>query len=266
MNTKKTFTKEEILEGIELKQFEVYYQPIVDKEKGEVVLGEALIRWNHPQLGLLHPGNFISAAETTGAIRELGEFVLREAITQSKKWKEAGYPFFRVTVNISLAQIADANFIDKVFAILQETKMSPHDLELEITESLAMIDPFTTQSTLEKLKDIGVRIVLDDFGAGYSSLNHLNHFPVDGLKIDGEFIRNSLKSEKDAKLMQSIILLAQSLDLHIVAEGVETKEQLDLLSKFDCHTIQGFYFSHPMPSKEYLEWCTYFASTPELRT
>jgi EAL domain-containing protein (putative c-di-GMP-specific phosphodiesterase class I) len=265
MQQKDSFTKADIKEALELKQFEVYYQPIINKEKNCVISGEALVRWNHPRLGLLHPMSFIPVAEQTGTIFELGEYVLREACIQSKRWKDEGYPFFKVTVNLSLAQLSDMKFPSRVKQITQETGMNPADLELEVTESMAMIDPDVTRHTLLELKEAGIRIMLDDFGAGYSSLSHLRHFPVDGLKIDGQFIRHSLKSERDSKLMHSIILLARSLDLHIIAEGVETEEQLNLLKQMECYNIQGFYFTHALPHNEYKEWCTYFTEHPALQ-
>ncbi len=265
MRKKDIFTKADIIEGLECKQFEVYYQPIIDKQNAKIVSGEALIRWNHPKLGFLHPASFITIAEDNGAIIPLGEFVLHEACSQSRKWKEAGHSFFKVTVNLSFAQVLDPGFTESTFRILEDTKIDPNDLELEITESMAMVDPDATRETVEKLQGIGVRIVLDDFGAGYSSLNHLHHLPFDGLKIDGQFIRQSLGSEKSSNLMQSIIRLAESIKINVVAEGVETKAQLDLLTTMGCHIVQGFYYTHPLPSHEYKEWCTYFLKTPELR-
>lgn len=262
---KTTFTKEDLEEALARKQFEVYYQPIIDKGEERIISGEALIRWNHPQLGFLHPKSFIGKAEETGMIFELGEFVLREACLQSKTWKESGHPFYKVSVNLSLMQLTDKQFPKKVFAILDEVGMHPPDLELEITETMAMVEPEVTKSVLSELKSAGVRIMLDDFGAGYSSLSHLRHFPVDGLKIDRQFIRQALHSVRDSKLIQSIIHMARSLELHIVAEGVETEEQLALLTSMDCKTVQGFYFTHALSSREYAEWCHFYTSHPELR-
>lgn len=261
-----TFTKDDILEGLALRQFEVYYQPIIDKSENRIISGEALIRWNHPKLGFLHPISFISITEKVGAMGAMGEFVLREACVQSKKWKDEGNDFYKVTVNLSLCQLIDDNFPKKAQQIITETGIDPEDLELEITETMAMNDPVATKTTLLELKEIGIRIILDDFGTGYSSLSHLRHFPVDGLKIDGQFIQQSLQSEKDTKMMQAIITLAKALDLHIVAEGVETEEQLALLKEMDCETVQGFYFTHPLPTHEYKEWCTLFLNNPAFNT
>lgn len=265
MNPTTQFTKEEIEEGIRLQQFEVYYQPIIDKKKQVILSGEALVRWNHPKLGFLHPGSFITLAESTGAIIALGDFVLREACEQSKKWKEEGHPFYNVTVNLSFLQLAEADFVQHVKAIIVESGINPHHLQLEITESMAMINPTATENALIALQGIGVRIILDDFGAGYSSLAHLHRLPFDGLKIDGQFIQNSLQTEKGSKLVRSIISLAKSIKVHIVAEGVETKEQQDTLENMDCYNMQGFYFTRPLPCQEYKEWCLYYLNTPELR-
>lgn len=265
MKSKDTFSKKDILQAVELKQFEVYYQPIIDKEKNTIMSGEALVRWNHPKLGLLHPNSFITTAEKTGSIIQLGYFVLRESCIQSKKWKDEGYAFFKVTVNLSLVQLIDRGFAKKVKHVLDESGLDPHDLELEITESMALDDPEATRNTLSELKELGVRIIIDDFGAGFANLSHLRQFPVDGLKIDGQFIQQSLKSERDTKIMHSIILLARALDLDIVAEGVETEEQLALLKEMECQVVQGFYFTQALPSKEYKEWCNYFINNPALR-
>ena len=265
MKSKDTFSKKDILQAVEKGQFEVFYQPIIDKEKNTIISGEALVRWNHPELGLLHPNSFITTAEKTGAIVQLGYFVLRESCMQSKKWKDEGYAFFKVTVNLSLVQLTDRDFSKKVKHVLIESGIEAEDLELEITESMALDDPDTTRKTLLELKEIGVRIVIDDFGAGFANLSHLRHFPVDGLKIDGQFIQQSLKSERDAKIMYSIILLARALDLDIVAEGVETEEQLALLKGMECQVVQGFYFTHALPGKEYKEWCNYFVNNPALQ-
>jgi EAL domain-containing protein (putative c-di-GMP-specific phosphodiesterase class I) len=265
MKLEEPFSKAEILQGLELGQFAVHYQPIIDKQNDTVVAGEALVRWNHPRLGFLHPKSFIGIAEETGAIRDLGEFVLREGCRQSKVWKDEGHQFHRVAINISLAQMTDEHFPERMFRILSETQVEPEDIELEITESMAMADPEITQEILIKLKSFGIRIYIDDFGTGYSSLSHLQEFPLDGLKIDGRFIQQALYSDRDEKLLHAIIIMAQALHLDIVAEGVETEEQLELLRELDSHVVQGFYFTHALPSDEYKEWCTYFTKHPQLR-
>jgi EAL domain-containing protein (putative c-di-GMP-specific phosphodiesterase class I) len=265
MKLQDSFSKAEILEGLDLGQFVVHYQPIIDKAQDCVISGEALVRWNHPELGFLHPKSFIGVAEETGAIAQIGEFVLRESCKQSKIWKDEGHTFYRIAVNISLAQLTDWKFQEKVFRILSEAGVDPGDIELEVTESMAMADPETTQETLLKLKSFGMKIYIDDFGTGYSSLSHLQHFPLDGLKIDGRFVQQALYSDRDENLMHAIILLGKTLELDVVAEGVETDEQMELLRSLDCHVMQGFYFTHALPADEYKEWCRYFAEHPQLR-
>lgn len=261
---KDSFTREDILQGLERNEFVVHYQPIIDKKNNQVVSGEALVRWQHPIHGLLHPRSFIETAERSGVIKQLGEFVLREACLHSKQWDTEGRSFFRVTVNVSLAQLEDRNFPARVKSIVQETGANPMHIAFEITETIAMEDPEHTKDMLLEIKKLGVKIALDDFGTGYSSLSHLQQFPVDVLKIDGQFIKQSLYSERDCKLMRSIILLAQALDLHVVAEGVETQEQLDLLKNLECPLMQGFYFTHALPHKEYNEWCELYLKEPYL--
>jgi EAL domain-containing protein (putative c-di-GMP-specific phosphodiesterase class I) len=265
MHSQDFFSKEDILEGIDRKQFEVYYQPIIDNERGTVLAGEALVRWNHPKHGLLHPVSFIDIAERTHAIIELGEYVLREACAQSKKWKDEGRSFYKIATNLSLVQLSDKQFIKKVFYILKQTGVEPEDIEIEVTESTAMHDPEVTRMTLLQLKGIGIRVALDDFGTGYSSLSHLGHLPIHGVKVDKQFVWQAIKNERDKSLLHAIILFARSLDLHVVAEGVETEEQLSLLKSMGCYCIQGFYYTHPLPAAEFEEWCTLYVLHPSMQ-
>lgn len=255
----------DIKEGLDLQQFEVYYQPIIDIQHREIVSGEALVRWNHPRLGFLHPGQFIMDAEKTGMICDLGEFVMRQACLQSVEWRKTGYPFHKVSINLSLSQLSDASFSKNIKSILKETGVKPEDVTLEITESIAMADPEITINTLIELKHIGVCISLDDFGAGYSSLSHLQYFPVDELKIDGQFVQQSRKDEWGEKLMRSIVVFTHALDLDVVVEGVETEEQLELVKNMGAEFVQGFYFTHALPSEEYKEWCMYYVAHPTVR-
>lgn len=254
-------TEQDILEGLDLNQFEVYYQPIL--QNGRVISGEALVRWNHPKEGLLLPSSFIPVAEKTGAILPLGEFVFREACAQTKIWKDKGYDFYHCTINLSIAQLSDTSFPDLVNRILKETEVTPDDIALEITESMAMIDPEVTKGTLIQMDKMGVKILLDDFGTGYSSLGRLGSFPVHGLKIDAQFIRHALNSDKESKILESIIFLGHTLKLGLIAEGVETKEELEILKSMNCHTVQGYYFSRPIPTKTYEAWCLHNVSENE---
>jgi EAL domain-containing protein (putative c-di-GMP-specific phosphodiesterase class I) len=210
--------------------------------------------------------SFINDAEKTGMIIELGEFVLREACNQSVEWQRLGHPFRCISVNLSISQLSDMEFPKRVKEILKETGAAPQNITFELTESVAMLDPEVTIGILIELKYLGVRIALDDFGAGYSSLSHMQYFPVDEIKIDGQFIQQSLKSGWGEKLMRSIILLTRALEVDVVIEGVETEEQLSLLLELESSVVQGFYFTHALPAEEYREWCTYFIAHPELRS
>lgn len=265
MKDRATFSKADIREGLVREQFEVYFQPIIDIQKNEIIGGEALVRWNHPKLGFLHPMQFIMDAEKTGLISAIGIYVLKEACLQSKRWKAAGYPFYRVSVNVSLAQLSDKEFVHDIKKVLKESGVRPQDVTLELTESIAMTDPDNTIGSLIEIKHTGVRIALDDFGSGYSSLSHLQYFPVDELKIDGQFIQAALTSDWTEKIMYSIILFTRALEIDVVIEGVETEEQLELLKNLKQPVVQGFYFTHPLPVDEYQEWCTYYMANPKLR-
>ncbi|MEN9338263.1 MAG: hypothetical protein RIQ41_577 [Candidatus Parcubacteria bacterium] len=264
-DNKATFSKADIREGLEYNQFEVYYQPIIDILNNQIVSAEALIRWNHPKLGFLHPEQFITDAEKTGMIGELGIFVMREACDQSARWKKSGYPFHAISINLSLSQLSDVLFARTITSIIKETHVHPQDITLELTESVAMTDPEITITTLIELKYLGVAVSLDDFGAGYSSLSHLQYFPVDELKIDGQFIQQSKKSPWGEKLMRSISMFAQTLGLDVVVEGVETEEQLELVKQMKVKHVQGFYFTYALPAQDYKEWCMYYLSIPALQ-
>lgn len=253
--------RESIRSALELGQFEVYYQPIVDISSNKVVAGEALLRWNHPELGVLTPDSFIPSAEESGMISLLGEFVIRDVCKQVRKWLDADREsIIRVCVNLSIAQLCDPFFGNKVKQIFHETDVLPQHLEFEITESMAMSDPECTLDVMKQLKELGSTISLDDFGTGYSSLSHLHHFPVDVLKLDGDFVRESLMTEKGSKLMRAMLLLAHALDLEVITEGVETEEQLLLVKLLGGKFVQGYYFSQPMPAGEYRGWCETFVA------
>lgn len=258
MEHKRVFTSTEILDGLISREFEVHYQPVIDKSKNIVISGEALLRWKHPKLGLLHPNDFIPSAEKTATIIMLGEFIFREACLKSKLWKDEGNDFYKVAVNLSMTQLMDNAFIDMIKRVINETGAQAEDMSLEITESIATVESSGVAQKIKELRDIGLKIYLDDFGTGYSSLNYLNYFPLDGLKIDGEFVRHSTISERGYKLIRLIINLAESLSLSVIAEGVETREQITLLQGMNCHLMQGFYFTHALPAKEYADWCLLF--------
>lgn len=252
--------RESIRSALEGGEFEVYYQPIINIVDNKVTGAEALLRWNHPELGLLFPNSFIPSAEESGMVSLLGEFVILEVCKQVRKWLDSDCATFRVCINLSMAQLADEMFVKRLEQILRDTNVTPDYLEFEVTESMAMSNLEGTLSTLQGLKDLGTTIALDDFGTGYSSLSHLHQFPVDVLKLEGEFVQKSLTTEKGSRLMRAILLLAHALDLEVVVEGIETEEQLLLVKLLGGKLIQGFYFSRPVPAKEYLKWCEGFLS------
>lgn len=227
-------------------EFELYYQPQVHAEGADIVGYEALIRWNHPVKGMVGPGYFIPSAEKSGFIVKLGEWVLRTACAQNKRWQEQGYKPLPVAVNISIHQITNGNLDQLVQDVLQETGLDPRYLEMEITETMFVEEAEIMKSTLRNIHALGVRISIDDFGTGYSALQHLKRFPVDRIKIPMDFIHGINHSEKDESIISVILALAESLDTDVVAEGVETDEQYLFLKERDCHIIQGYYFHRPM--------------------
>ncbi len=228
----------------------VYYQPQVDLYSGRIIGMEALLRWRHPDLGLVSPGAFIPLAEETGLIVPIGEWVLRTACAQLKQWIDEGLPKIRVGVNLSSRQFNLKNLAEIVAGILHDTGLDPACLELELTENLIMQDAEHTVVVLERLKALGVQFSIDDFGTGYSSLSYLKRFPIDRIKIDQSFVRNITSSPEDAAVSQAIISLSHSLNLKTIAEGVETPEQQEFLRSRNCDEIQGFHFSRPVPNEE----------------
>ncbi|MBO8172275.1 MAG: EAL domain-containing protein [Bacillaceae bacterium] len=231
--------------------FEIYYQPRVDLKSGRIKGMEALVRWYHPELGLLMPDKFIPLAEETGLIIPLGEKVLREACRQNREWQRDGYPDLQVAVNLSMLQFKQPDLAEMIESVLVDTGLDPGCLELEITESIVMNNPDVTLNTLNKLKMMGVKIALDDFGTGYSSLNYLKRFPIDTLKIDRSFVQDVTANQDDRAIVTAMINLAHSLQLKVVAEGVETEEQLLLLNEYHCDEIQGYFCSHPLPADQF---------------
>ncbi|MHC5735569.1 putative bifunctional diguanylate cyclase/phosphodiesterase [Nostoc sp.] len=227
----------------------VYYQPLVDLHSGQITAMEALVRWQHPTLGLVSPAKFIPIAETNGLIVPIGEWVLRTACTQNRAWQQAGFSSIRISVNLSARQFEQPYLVEIVNQILEETGLQASSLELEVTESFLMADMERSVKTLKQLRQLGIWLALDDFGTGYSSLNYLKRFPVNMLKIDQSFVQDVMSNPDSAAVTDAIIALAKSLRLKITAEGVETQEQLDYLKKQGCHEGQGYYFSCPMPAE-----------------
>jgi predicted signal transduction protein with EAL and GGDEF domain len=232
--------------GLAEAQFEVHYQPQVSMISGEVYGVEALARWNHPERGYISPAQFIPVAEECGLIRPLGDWVLRSACQQIVAWSQAGHPRLKVAVNVSVRQMAHADFADQVLSILDETGCPPEQLELEITESVLMQQSDRTRDLLERLHRRGIGIAIDDFGTGYSSMAQLKKMPVSKLKIDKSFVDDITSDHSDQAITTAITSLARSLRIDVIAEGVESKEQVVLLRQSGCHEFQGYHFARPM--------------------
>ncbi|HYM62314.1 MAG TPA: EAL domain-containing protein [Thermoanaerobaculia bacterium] len=228
----------------------VHYQPLIELPSRAIVGVEALLRWRHPQLGLLSPAHFISVAELSGLIVPIGGWVMRTAAKQARIWQKRIDPAFSVAVNLSARQFQQPDLVEQISRVLDEVGVRPSTFELEITESNAMQNAENTIFTLRELKALGVRISMDDFGTGYSSLNYLKRFPIDTLKLDQSFVNDIHADPSDAAIASAVIAMAHSLNLIVVAEGVETEEQLDFLSRQRCDRIQGFLFSAPMSADE----------------
>ncbi|HEX5883366.1 MAG TPA: EAL domain-containing protein, partial [Pyrinomonadaceae bacterium] len=231
----------------------VQYQPQVTIKDFHLVGMEALVRWQHPSLGLLYPGEFIMLAEESGIIISLGDWILRTACAQNKAWQDAGLTPMRLSVNFSARQFQQPTFIADINQILKDTNLDPRWLELELTESSIMKDPEEAIEKLHELKLMGIKVAIDDFGTGYSSLNYLKRFPIDTLKIDKSFVSDVCKDPHDTSIVRAIINLGHALDLTVIAEGVETKEQLQYLSALECDVVQGFLFSKALSTRAFEE-------------
>jgi diguanylate cyclase len=243
----------ELHQALELGQFELFYQPKVDTASGDIHSAEALIRWRHPQRGLIPPMEFIPLAEECGLIHEIGAWVLREACRQCAVWQRAGQLPLRVAVNVAASQFRRGDLLEVVRGALQESQLDPRFLEIELTESAVMTNPEDSAAILEQLSRMGVLVSVDDFGTGYSSMSYLRRFPIDKLKIDRSFITDLTTRAEDASIVQAIVSLAHGLRLKVVAEGVETLEQLKFLQSVGCDQYQGYHFSPPLPATEFAE-------------
>ncbi len=235
--------------ALERDELVLLYQPQLQIGSRKVIGAEALIRWNRDGNGFVSPADFIPLAEETGLIIPIGEWVLRTACLQAKKIHRQGYAGFIMAVNISAKQFQHPGFIKLVADILQETGLAPTSLELEITESLAMHDAEKNIATMSELRALGIQLSIDDFGTGYSSLSYLKRFPINKLKVDQSFVRNMASNPNDASITKTVILLGQSLNLTVIAEGVETEEQLAMLQQYRCDEVQGYLFSRPIPGE-----------------
>ena len=234
--------------AIQNEEFLIHYQPRVSIDSLAITGVEALVRWQHPQLGLVSPSEFIPLAEDTGLILPIGEWVLRQACEQNRRWQEQGFAPIHVAVNISARQFHDQDLSQTVIRILHESNLAPNYLELELTESSIMQNTEFTADVLTRWKNLGINISIDDFGTGFSSLASLKRLPIDALKIDQSFVRDATTDQDDAAIVMAITTLAHNLRLKVVAEGVETEEQLRFLQLLRCDEIQGFFFSKPLPA------------------
>ena len=246
--------EEMMRDAISNNEFELYYQPQVNVKRNSVTKAEALIRWNSPVLGFVSPADFIPIAEESGLIIELGDWVLNRACEQAKVWQQQGLTQCKVSVNVSSVQFKQSALLDKIQQALIASGLPAHLLEIELTESAIMSDLEDNIARLNSLKNMGVSIACDDFGTGYSSLSYLKQFPLDSLKIDRSFIEDVATDENDAAIVKAIMLLADTMNLNVIAEGVETIEQLKVLNQFNCELIQGFYFSKPLPNDAFIQF------------
>jgi diguanylate cyclase (GGDEF)-like protein len=263
--TERLTFRNSLYHALDRDQFQLYYQPQVEVGTGNIVGVEALLRWQLPQFGILRPDRFIGIAEETELITPIGEWVLRTACEKCQEWLDSGFPPFNIAVNISARQFRSRELASMIEGILRETGLDPRRLELELTEGTLMENTDISITTLTHLKDMGVRISVDDFGTGYCSLSYLRRFPLDSLKIAQPFVNDITLSSDDAAISLAIIALAHSLRLSVIAEGVETKEQLAILKGQGCDIAQGFLFSHPLPDHKVEQVLATGRLTPALK-
>jgi diguanylate cyclase (GGDEF)-like protein len=247
------YIEECLRRALERDEFALHYQPIIDLTTGAISGAEALIRWTHPTRGMIPPVQFIPVAEDCGLMLPIGKWVLREACRQTQAWIEDGLHIGTIAVNVSALEFRSQNFLENLLAILSETGLDPRLLKLELTESMLMKRPQTAAFLLQTLRERGVRVAIDDFGTGYSSLAYLQTFPLDALKIDQSFVRQIGTPGADTSIVTAIIGMAQGLKLRVIAEGVETLEQLEFLRAHRCEAAQGYYFSRPVPPEQFIE-------------
>jgi EAL domain-containing protein (putative c-di-GMP-specific phosphodiesterase class I) len=247
--------------AVDRQELQLYYQPIVNLSTGAIAGVEALIRWQHPKLGVVLPDQFIAIAEESGLIVPIGHWVLREACRQAKEWRDDGLSEMRLAVNISAVELRSKEFVAGVESILADTGFDPKCLELELTETFLMQDSKSTSLVLSAIKALGVQLALDDFGTGYSSLSYMRRFPIDTLKVDRSFVRDLTMDASDASVVNAVINMGRSLHMRVVAEGVEAPDQLLFLKEHGCSEAQGYHFSRPLPAREFAVWTRRNAAT-----
>ena len=236
-----------------LREFQVHYQPIVDASSGSIIAAESLVRWQSSELGLISPAELIPLAESTGLIIPIGEWLIKNICNQTKIWQDAGYKDFYSTINISINQLIQPDFVSKILELLAENSLHPSSLELEITEGMIENDVNTAINRKQELQSHGLKLAIDDFGTGRSSLIYLKQLPINTLKIDHYFVHNIDKDKQKSAITKGIIEMAHNLGLEIVAEGVETKAELDIIRALKCDKTQGYLLSHPLPVAEFEE-------------
>jgi len=261
--TRRLTLEQNLHHAIEREELEVFYQPIYDRARRRITSVEALVRWNDPVRGLVEPSEFISLAEETGMIVPIGEFVLRATCRQLREWHEAGLSWMHAAVNISAVQLQQHGFVDMVLKTIEQSGLSPNMIELEVTESVAIQNIEVSMKVLRMLKERGVGIAIDDFGTGQSSLVYLKQFPIDTIKVDKEFLRDLATDDTAAAIVSSVINLAHTMRLSVVAEGVETEEQYSLLRYYACDRMQGYLFSRPMPAAGVMAYVQQVALKPK---
>lgn len=257
MNTKanqRMALEKDLRKAVDREEFQVYYQPQIDLKSNEIVGAEALLRWNHPEKGVLAPGHFLGLASETGLIVPIGEWVMENACAQMREWSSEGKPPFRVGINISGHHFHKPGAMDTLARVLKRAKVDPGFIELELTEEVLIERVEENIEALWKLREMGVQIAIDDFGTGYSSLSYLKHFPIDTLKIDRCFVQQLLANEKDAIITKGVISLAHDLGLKVIAEGVETEDQLPFLVDQKCDEGQGYLYSKPIPAADFWDY------------
>jgi diguanylate cyclase (GGDEF)-like protein len=251
--------------ALERQEFSLLYQPKINLRTMAITGAEALIRWAHPIRGLVSPAEFIPVAEDCGLILPIGRWVLREACTQAQAWRDAGLSPGTMAVNISALELRDENFLEGVLAVFEDTGLDPRFLELELTETVLMKRTESTESILKTLSAIGVKMAVDDFGTGYSSLSYLRRFPINALKIDQSFVRHITSSLDETAIVTAVISMGRSLNLRVVAEGVETQEEVEFLQAHECEEAQGYYFSRPVPANQFAKLLETGISQPVIR-
>jgi EAL domain-containing protein (putative c-di-GMP-specific phosphodiesterase class I) len=238
--------KVSLRDALERQEFVLHYQPKINLQSGKIVGVEALVRWQHPEQGLLSPGQFMPIADECGLIRQIDRWVLREACSQTRSWQEAGLPPITVAVNTSSQAFRTEDFLENIQTTLVDTGLEPRYLELELTESVLMHNIQSSHSVLNALADRGVNIAVDNYGSGLSSLRYLNEFPINTLKIDQSFVNQITNDSNHAAIVSSMITMAKNLKIRVIAEGVETPEAFAVLQEEHCDEAQGYYFSHPV--------------------